>query len=93
MLKATKLIVCLMLISMSALAVVTPQTVYAKAKAKKEANKENVVYTTKRGKKYHKKDCPFLKNSQTISMSKEEAEAKGLKPCGRCMKKAKQAKK
>ncbi|NQU18942.1 nuclease, partial [bacterium] len=51
-----------------------------------QAKKEEVVYVTKRGKKYHKEDCRFIKNRETISMDKKEAEAKGLTPCGRCFK-------
>ena len=91
--KLTRLIVCLALVSMTSLAAVMPDSVYAKSSTKKEAKKENVVYATKQGKKYHREGCPFIKNRDTISMSQEEAEAKGLKPCGRCIKENKQAKK
>ncbi len=45
------------------------------------------VYKTKYGKKYHKQDCVFIKNKDVQSMDIEEAKKKGLKPCGRCMRK------
>ena len=44
------------------------------------------VYVTAHGKKYHKADCRFVKNKDTQKISKEEAIAMGLKPCGRCFK-------
>lgn len=42
------------------------------------------VYVTKQGTKYHKQDCRFIKNRDTQAIDIKDAEAKGLKPCGRC---------
>ena len=44
---------------------------------------ENIVYVTKRGKKYHKDGCRFLKSSK-IMISLEQAEEEGLTPCSKC---------
>jgi hypothetical protein len=38
------------------------------------------VYVTKSGKVYHHAASPFIKNRETVKMTKEEAEAKGFKP-------------
>jgi hypothetical protein len=38
------------------------------------------VFVTKSGKVYHHAASPFIKNRETVKMSKEEAEAKGFKP-------------
>lgn len=38
------------------------------------------VYVTKNGKVYHHAASPFIKNRETVKMTKEEAEAKGYKP-------------
>ena len=47
-----------------------------------------MVSTTKRAKKYHKPDCPFMqkiKNKDYIlQMDKKEAVRIGKQPCGRC---------
>ncbi|MCD4779044.1 MAG: hypothetical protein K8S27_00635 [Candidatus Omnitrophica bacterium] len=47
-----------------------------------------MVSTTKRAKKYHKHDCPFMqkiKNKDYIlKMDKKEAIKMGKQPCGRC---------
>jgi len=87
MYKALKLLVCLLVVATSSLAVLNPNSAFAKQKEERVAKKEQVVYATKRGKKYHKEECPFIKNRDTTSMSIEEAVSKGLKPCGRCSKK------
>ncbi|MFC1594285.1 hypothetical protein ACFL38_03055 [Candidatus Omnitrophota bacterium] len=42
------------------------------------------VYATKKGKKYHKEDCRFIKNRDAQKVNIEDAQAKGLMPCGRC---------
>ncbi len=84
MYRALKLLVCLLVIATSSLAVLNPCPAFAKQKEEKVAKKEQVVYATKRGKKYHKEGCPFIKNRDTESMSIEEAVSKGLEPCGRC---------
>ena len=38
------------------------------------------VFVTKSGKVYHHAGSPFIKNRETVKMTKEEAEAKGFKP-------------
>ena len=43
------------------------------------------VYATKNGKKFHKSDCEFIKDRQTVKMDDSEAVKKGLKPCGACI--------
>ncbi len=48
-----------------------------------EAVKESVVYITKTGKKYHKGDCSYLKQSK-IQTTKKEAIANGYTACSRC---------
>jgi len=63
---------------------VKPNSALAASKTKKEAKKEEMVYATKRGKKYHKAECRFIKNRETAAMSIEESKEKGLEPCGRC---------
>ena len=47
-------------------------------------SKEDVVYATARGKKYHEADCRSIKNKDTFEISVKEAQAKGLEPCRRC---------
>ncbi|MFA5088124.1 MAG: hypothetical protein WC552_03715 [Candidatus Omnitrophota bacterium] len=44
------------------------------------------VYVTKRGKKYHKEDCRFIKGKEVQKIDKQEALQKGLVPCGKCFK-------
>ena len=44
------------------------------------------VYATKNGKKYHKEDCRLIKNKGAEKITKKEALAKGLEPCGKCFK-------
>ena len=82
--KLSRLLVCFMIAAMSSVITLTPRTSFAKPTEERIANKEETVYATKRGKKYHEQDCRFIKNRDTTSMSKEEASTKGLKPCGRC---------
>lgn len=38
------------------------------------------VFVTRSGKVYHHAESPFIKNRETVKMTKEEAEAKGYKP-------------
>ncbi len=83
--KMNKLIICLLILGMASASAITPSSVLAKPSTKKEAKKESVVFATKRGKKYHEADCRFIRNRETTSMNIEEAEAKGLAPCGRCI--------
>ena len=82
--KLARLLVCLMLVATSSVGILKPQNSFAKPNENEEAEKKEVVYATKRGKKYHKEDCPFLKNRETITLSEKEAKEKGLRPCGRC---------
>ncbi|MFC1645637.1 hypothetical protein ACFL2Y_00445 [Candidatus Omnitrophota bacterium] len=84
--KVIRLIVCLIMLLMSSAIVLNPSTAFAKQKDQRLTKKEEVVYVTRRGKKYHKETCPFIKNRETVSTSPKEAEEKGLKPCGRCHK-------
>ncbi|MBL7196861.1 MAG: hypothetical protein ISS47_02035 [Candidatus Omnitrophica bacterium] len=84
--KIVRLALCLMFVFMSSLVVLNPQTSFAKPKGQKQVKKEEAVYATERGKKYHKEDCRFLKNRDTIELSLEEATDKGLTPCGWCFK-------
>lgn len=51
--------------------------------AKSEDKKEEVVYITKSGKKYHRAGCKYLKSSQ-IKINKKEAIKKGYTPCSIC---------
>ena len=46
-------------------------------------NLSMVVYITKSDKKYHRSTCPKVKNKK-ITMSRQDAIAKGYKPCGVC---------
>ncbi len=45
--------------------------------------KENIVYVTKSGKKYHRENCPYLKSSK-IMISLEQAIMEGKEPCSKC---------
>ena len=49
------------------------------------------VVATKRGKKYHSATCGLVANKEKSTMDEQQAIAKGLKPCGSCLK-AKQGK-
>jgi len=44
------------------------------------------VYVTKRGKKYHKEDCVFLRNKEVKKIDKDEAIKKHMTPCKKCFK-------
>lgn len=44
---------------------------------------EDIVYTTKSGKKFHSNDCSYLSDSK-IPMSREQAIAEGKTPCSKC---------
>lgn len=44
------------------------------------------VLVTKNGKKYHKPECVFIKDRETSKIDDKDAIAKGLKPCGKCVK-------
>lgn len=59
------------------------KTTAISSNTKSEDKKEEVVYITKSGKKYHKAGCKYLKSSQ-IKISKKEAIKKGYTPCSVC---------
>lgn len=44
---------------------------------------EDIVYTTKTGKKFHNKDCSYLSDSK-IPILREQAIAEGKTPCSKC---------
>ncbi len=44
------------------------------------------VVLTKRGKKYHAPTCGLILNKETTTMDEQQAIAKGLKPCSKCLK-------
>lgn len=50
------------------------------------------VVVTKRGKKYHSTTCALLNGKQTSVMDEQQAIARGLQPCSKCLK-AKEEKK
>lgn len=43
------------------------------------------VAVTKRGKRFHSPSCALIQNKQTSVMDEQQAAAKGLKPCGKCL--------
>jgi len=45
--------------------------------------KEQIVYVTKTGKKYHAANCRYLSQSK-IPISLKDAKAKGYEPCKVC---------
>ena len=48
------------------------------------AEKEQTVFVTKTGKKYHQSTCGYLKNS-SIEISLSEAKISGYTACSKCM--------
>jgi methylphosphotriester-DNA--protein-cysteine methyltransferase len=84
--KVIRLLVCLMVISMFSAISLVPTSALAKQQNEQTNKKEEVVYATKNGEKYHKESCPFIKNRETTAISENDAVSKGLKPCGRCFK-------
>ena len=51
----------------------------------------DTVYATKNGKKFHHADCPLIEKKSPAAISMEDAQKKGLKPCGRCFKESAKA--
>ena len=49
------------------------------------------VYATKNGKKYHHAECSLIVKKSPVGISMEEAQSRGLTPCGKCYKKDGQA--
>lgn len=47
-------------------------------------SKKLEVYHTKKGERYHKKDCRIIKQKDTLKISLVEAKKKGLQPCRVC---------
>lgn len=45
------------------------------------------VHITPHGMKYHKADCVFVQDRDTVTMDEAEAEKEGYTPCKRCFKK------
>lgn len=43
-----------------------------------------IVYVTPSGKKFHRENCQYIKKSETVSMTIEEARAAGYDPCAVC---------
>ncbi len=52
-------------------------------KAKSGAESNPLVYITKTGSKYHRAECPHLRQS-AIPIRLSEAKARGLEPCSHC---------
>ena len=64
-------------------AVVAPVVAQAPAPQQQPQTKEQTVYITKTGKKYHTATCRYLSRSK-ISTSLKEAKANGYTPCSVC---------
>lgn len=46
---------------------------------------ETYVYITKSGEKYHRKNCPHIKDSEITKLTIEDAEQLGYEPCKNCI--------
>lgn len=46
--------------------------------------KAETVYVTKSGKKFHKESCRYLKNRETIALTRSDAEKNGYEACAVC---------
>lgn len=60
-----------------------PQATTRPATPAPDSGADVQVYVTKSGKKYHRKDCRFVKDGAT-AMTVKQAQAQGLTPCSRC---------
>lgn len=60
-----------------------PVATPASSTAKTEQDKEETVYITKTGKKYHREDCRYLSRSK-IAIKRKDAIARGYTPCSVC---------
>lgn len=49
-----------------------------------DATSDKTVYITKSGTKYHKQNCYYIKDSNTASLTVEQAEQQGYSPCAVC---------
>ena len=47
-------------------------------------NKQKEFYRTKKGEKFHKKECKTIKEKDTLKISLKEAKKKGLQACKVC---------
>lgn len=47
-------------------------------------NTEMTVFVTKSGDKYHRENCPHIKDSETTELTVEDAERLGYEPCKNC---------
>jgi len=54
------------------------------AKGQVKNEKEEIVFVTINGKKYHRQDCNLIAKRTTTGISITDAKVKGLEPCGRC---------
>jgi hypothetical protein len=43
------------------------------------------VYTTKRGKFYHKADCTKIEGKRTAVLDEKQAQARAIRPCPLCI--------
>lgn len=64
-------------------AAVAPVVAQAPAPQQQPQTKEQTVYITKTGKKYHTATCRYLSRSK-ISTSLKDAKANGYTPCSIC---------
>lgn len=46
---------------------------------------DDIVYITQHGTKYHKENCYYIKNSETVALTVEQAEQQGYSPCAVCI--------
>lgn len=73
----------LLLLLASFLFVAPVQSSVVQNSSSKEQKKEQTVYITKTGAKYHRGSCSYLRKSK-IAISKKEAIANGYGACSRC---------
>jgi hypothetical protein len=45
------------------------------------------VYATKNGKRFHHAECTLVNKKSPAAISMEDAQSRGLTPCGKCFKK------
>jgi hypothetical protein len=64
-------------------AAVAPVVAQAPAQQQQPQTKEQTVYITKTGKKYHRATCRYLSKSK-IPTSLKDAKANGYTPCSVC---------
>ncbi len=62
---------------------VGPVVAQVPAAQKQEQTKEQIVYVTRSGKRYHRESCRHLSRSK-IPMTLQEAKKRGYTPCGVC---------